>query len=117
MSVYDIIKIGGCEGQVKCFTHKEKCMKSYSVGDYVGTVWISGEEVTNYSVAMREGGYINVACGEIWGWTKRPKHKHVIDKWGDLFNVQEKNPSARLLWDEKYFFSGIKEGESDADKR
>ena len=108
MGVYDTIRINDREGQVKCFAHEEESMECYSVGDCVGTVWISGEEVINYSIAMREGGFINIADGIVRSWADSPKHKVVIDKWGGLFDVSQDGPDTEgLIGTEKYFFSDM----------
>lgn len=102
MSSYDEIKVGKKRGQVKLW---ENAMLTYEKGDDVPL--IPGEN-PNFSIAMREGGYINIKNGKVQNWTKNPKFPdNIFDKWGASF---EPNESHGMLG-EPYFFDQIqKEG-------
>ncbi len=94
MGVYDTVRIGTREGQVKCW---DSNLDAITQGDKVSSIRLAA-----YSIAMREGGYVNVLEDTVEGWTDTPRYEHVIDKWGDDFSER----SAGLLG-EGYFFESV----------
>ena len=83
MGVYDMVTLpSGPEGaQVKCW---ECAMRSLGAGSEVGP--LGG--LTDYAVALREGGYAVVRNGALdnWGATA-PDNLPVFDKWGSPFSA------------------------------
>ena len=79
MGVYDTITIGERTGQVKCFGCD---MLNLTTGNVVAGV------TESFSIAMREGGYVNIVNGAIVDWTDQPTQGRVIDKWGDPFGPE-----------------------------
>ena len=79
MPLFDTVTIRGREGQVKCWASN---MDTYTQGNRVGYLGGKG----TYSVAMREGGFINVNHRVLESWTDEPQHKFIFDKWGNLWN-------------------------------
>lgn len=63
--------------QVKCFESS-----GYQVGDSVEP--INGE--VTYSIALREGGFLNIDNLILVDRTDKPRFKRVFDKWGSDFN-------------------------------
>lgn len=94
MSTYDTVVAGDREGQVKCWFCD---MAIYSVGCWVPSV----NGAVTYSVAMREGGFINVIKNILESWTEKPRCEPVFDKWGnpwkttcDTCKVQDRRTEA-----------------------
>ena len=79
MGMFDTITVGEKNGQVKCW---ENVMIDCSLGDTVPS--IGGHR--NYSIAMKEGGYVNVRKNKIDSWTNEPFCRIVVDKYGYPFN-------------------------------
>ena len=77
MGVYDTIIVGDREGQVKLSDD----FATYRVGDT--PAWFL--PFSSYSIAMREGGFVNVTENHIVSWTDAPEHAAVIDKYGGSF--------------------------------
>jgi hypothetical protein len=75
--MYDTIAIGKSEGQVKLWQ-----MACTVLTEGSGVPSVDGRKT--YSVAMREGGFVNIERCVITSWTKRPKHRFVFDKYGNL---------------------------------
>lgn len=78
MSLYDTIQVGDREGQVKLWDCE---MRYYKIGDKDGY-----GIAENYSIAMREGGYVNIHDHRIVSWTNEPANDLVLDKYGAEFN-------------------------------
>ncbi len=76
MGLYDIIKVGDLEGQVKCWGCE---MKYIHVGDIIPMI----DNKNSYSIAMREGGFVNVIDGRIASWTSHSSQEFIYDKWGE----------------------------------
>ena len=57
---------------------------------------VGGE--TTYSLAAREGGYLNIGDNVLESWTDTPQYEPVFDKYGALWHG-----------DRSYFFSEDKE--------
>lgn len=89
MGVYDIVDIDGCAGaQVKCWGSH---MIQLTLGDKVPDI---EDGVSNYGVALREGGYVLVLGSRISGWLPDPPEGLPgYDKWGDRLS----NESAGML--------------------
>lgn len=86
MGMYDTIEIDNREGQVKLWN----CyLGVYKKNDPVPVVL----SVNEYSIAMREGGFVNIVDNIIVSWTDRPESTHIFDKWGDKW----KNNSSGLI--------------------
>jgi len=81
MGVYDIIedKVNDRSGQVKLW---DSDFSEYTIGDLVPSL-IVGE---TYSIAMMEGGFVNIKGQKIESWTKESMYSPVLNKWGGLFN-------------------------------
>jgi len=95
MGVYDILPKGQ---QVKCWWSE---MRDVNFGDQVPN--ISGE--SNYSIALREGGYANVTDCRLVSVTEKPLHSTLFDKYGDpIENLSESTGE----FGENYFFKNIK---------
>ena len=96
MSLHDIITVGTREGQVKCW---DNAMQHYGLDSYVPPI----DNIDTYSVAMREGGFVNVIDGRIRSWVDTPSllSDFVFDKWGRLFTKETKGI---LLEGESYLF-------------
>jgi hypothetical protein len=85
--------VGERNGQVKLW---ENACLTYHVGDKVGP---SGAQ---YSIAMREGGYVHVSDGRIAGWEDYPTpNADVYDKYGSLI---EEGRAPEGLFGESYLF-------------
>jgi hypothetical protein len=86
MGVYTTIKIGELEGQVKIWNDNPEMVmarltSSSSVPECQG--------YKNYSIAMREGGFVLVVTCEIVGWSENPMSQlPVFDKYGDVWTVE-----------------------------
>lgn len=93
MGAYDEIVVGERVAQVKLWDNQ---LTHYTLGDEVPNV---GEGITTYSVAVREGGFVNVNDGRIESWTDIPKHVVVLDKWGAMFDPD----GTRGIMNEPYF--------------
>lgn len=84
MGLFDTIRVGEREGQVKCY---DPVLELFGVGDEMPPLFgvIPEPADHTYSIAMREGGYVNVTAGRLTSWTDEPAHVPVIDKYGDLY--------------------------------
>lgn len=79
MGVYDTVRVGQREGQVKI---GDPQMHLLGPGERVPEEW--GRFATeSFSVVMREGGHVNVSDGVLVSWTDEPAHARVVDKYGD----------------------------------
>ena len=76
MGLYDIIKVGDLEGQVKCWACE---LDEFGLGDEVPMV----DEKSTYSISMLEGGFVNVIDGRIASWTLHSSQEFIYDKWGE----------------------------------
>lgn len=77
MGMYDTIRVGDREGQVKLW---DCVLHDYARGDEVMAV----NEHDVYSIAMREGGYVIVVDNIIVNWHDAPLAGYPIyDKWGE----------------------------------
>jgi len=75
MGMFDDIEIGDRSGQVKCW---DCSLHLYRQGDRVPDL----DGVSTYSIAMREGGYVNVIDGVLSSWGVEPTCLPVFDKYG-----------------------------------
>jgi len=76
MGMFDTVTDNkGFDDQVKIW---DSVMATYTIGDNVPPV----KGNTTYSIAMRKGGFINVADGVILEWGSNPLDAPVFDKWG-----------------------------------
>ena len=90
--MYDDIEVGERYGQVKLWNCE---MAMYHLGDKV-------PEDGDFSIAMREGGYVNVQDGKIKSWTDASEFKLILDKWGADFSPED---ISRGILGEDYFFN------------
>lgn len=82
MGLFDTIRVGDREGQVKLWD--DPIMRLLTVGDEVPKM--TGEPADRlYSIAMREGGYVNIRDGILRSWTDEPTELPVFDKYGDIY--------------------------------
>ena len=79
MGSYCTFSVGHKSGQVKIYSddHSEIFIKKSTVPNEL--------EHKTYSVAMREGGFVNIKDLIVESWTSKPKHESVYDKWGGNF--------------------------------
>ncbi len=80
MSVYSTIRVNDREGQVKLW---EDDYRSYTVGSHVPEFHGYGY----YSIAMREGGYLNIKNCKVVSWVDMALYRNVFDKWGNDFEL------------------------------
>ena len=93
----------GREGQVKCFGCN---LDMFQVGHKVGPL----EAFETYSIAMREGGYVNVYECYYQDWTLTYRYPAIFDKWGRPFDPDihdTVDPNDRADYDDPYFFSDL----------
>lgn len=83
MGVFDVIRVGEKEGQVKIW---DRLMKVYTLEDEVPSILFEGKLYHSYSIGMREGGFVNVSKGTLISWRDIPDAYLVVDKWGREFN-------------------------------
>ena len=76
MGVYDTIRIGKKAGQVKLW---DCSLREYGRGDMIPEF----QGHVSYSIIMREGGFVNIKKRRIEGWTQKPTHRLIFDKWGN----------------------------------
>ena len=91
MGSFDYIEVGDKDGQVKLWDCE---LVMYRVGD---TVPQDGD----FSIAMREGGYVNIQDGKLKSWTDAPEFTAILDKWGAEFSPED---VSRGLLGGDYFF-------------
>jgi len=75
MGMYDTLVTDDNQFQVKIWDCE---MNDYHLGD---TVPNFGDQ-TSYSIAVREGGFVNITESIFVSRTDTPAHTYVIDKWG-----------------------------------
>lgn len=95
MPMCDYVMVGDKKGQVKLW---------YSIR-YIctlGSLVPSINGYKTYSVAMREGGYVNVANNVIQSWTDNPESDMIYDKWGYVFD-----PKTTDSLGSPYFFNSV----------
>ena len=81
MGLFDDISVGDRRGQVKLWSSQ---MYSYKKGSVVPEL---PEGPMDYSIVMREGGYVNVSKeNKILSWTDEPQFTAVLDKYGSPFS-------------------------------
>lgn len=95
MGTYSTLRVNDHEGQVKLWDSEEA--PTYSQGAIVP---MHGTHKT-YSIAMREGGFVNIIDRKLVSWTESPEQKPIYDKWGDEYTSDENNSG---LLGEKYTF-------------
>lgn len=81
MGVYATIQVDDREGQVKLWPEASYDLATFTVDDKVPR-W-GGLET--YSIAMREGGFVNVHDRVITGWTDHAEWDIIADKYGDPY--------------------------------
>ena len=81
MSALDSVEFSDKSGQVKCWG---RTMAVFVEGDKVPDV----DDHDTYSIAMREGGFVNVVESVLISWTDSADNFHVFDKYGDVFDNQ-----------------------------
>jgi hypothetical protein len=104
VSSYDTISVDGKVGQVKLWGCE---MIEYEKGDAPPAI-----PVRDYSIAMREGGYVNITNDKIQSWTDKPEWGVVFDKWGQHFNEEV----SKGLMDDDYFFPHKEENDGTTDQ-
>lgn len=67
-------------GQVKLW---QNLLHEYHLGNKVPAV----HGKTTYSVAMREGGFLNIVKRVLVSWTDEAEQDPVYDKWGGIFTT------------------------------
>ena len=93
MGVYDTFEEGKNSGQVKLW---HLSMETYKLGDKVPAF----NGLQTFSIALREGGYVNIADCVFFSLTETPAFNPVFDKWGDEFTGKNTG-----LADEPYFWN------------
>lgn len=78
MGLYDTIRVGEREGQVKLWDCE---LSTFSIGDEV-PVFQPGP----YSIAMRGGGFVNIRDNRIENWTDEPTHLDIVNRNGEPFD-------------------------------
>jgi len=101
MGVYDYVG----KAQIKCWLCE---MKGYNVGDKVpNTVGYK-----DYTILLREGGFVKVGNLEIEAIIETPEHNYVpedfpgevcIDKWGDVIISSRDLESYGLMGEDYYY--------------
>lgn len=82
MGAFDWVELPNGEwGQVKCWG---RILDSYRPGDNVGPV----DNVGTYSIALIEGGYLNVSDDVFTDVTDEPRYTRIFDKWGDEYEPE-----------------------------
>ena len=76
MGVYDTIEVGEKQGQVKLWNCN---LADYSRGSKVP---YGPHGARTYSIAMREGGFVNVRERVLESWTEQWLYAPIYDKWG-----------------------------------
>ena len=66
------------EAQVKLWDRK---LHAYHIGDEVPRLDFV-DSPTTYSIALREGGFVNIKERFIESYSSSPTYHHVFDKWG-----------------------------------
>jgi hypothetical protein len=105
MGTYDSFVDGKREGQVKMF---ECCLHDYKIGDKVPDC----NDCHNFSIAMREGGFVNVRDNVFESWTDEPLYHRVYDKYGMPWSEESQG-----IMGEHYFFKDITDKDFDRFKR
>lgn len=83
MEMYDTIVVGEKEGQVKIW---EELLTTYEEGSKVPSFSLH----QTYSIAMREGGFVNIEHCILKSWTDEPAFQPVFDKWGGYWHGHHK---------------------------
>lgn len=99
MGMFDDITVGDRTGQVKLW---DCLLTQYGVGDEVPHLMAD-----TYSIAMREGGFVNVTGHKVASWTDEPIFRPVVDKYGALFDETTRGELDGILND-PYNFRGSK---------
>lgn len=73
----------------------------YTIGDVVPPI---AKKRMNYSIAMREGRYVNITDDKVESWTDEAKYDLVLDKWGKVFSNEGSRGLIDLYIDEDYFY-------------
>lgn len=81
MGTPDDVTVDGRYFQVKCW---DNTCASYAWGDEVPDTL----PVLTYSVALREGGFLNVYNLRIVSWGEQPSYNVVFDKWGESLTTE-----------------------------
>ena len=100
MGMYSRIYLDDKSGQVKLWDGDDA---------YIGVACQvpSHRAAHTYSIAMREGGFINVKNCTLHSWTSTPAYDIVFDKWGHRYIDGTCNsPTAEILGD-KYHYSDV----------
>lgn len=88
---FDTFTDGNRNGQVKIFnlkTIKSSMLhqfRVFKIGDKVPFLFDFDDRQT-FSIAMREGGFVNIQEGRFLSWTEEPLSKDVFDKWGARYS-------------------------------
>lgn len=81
MGVYDEIECYERSGQVKLW---DCTLHTYRQFDTVPTY----DGLDTYSIAMREGGFVNVIQGVLFSWTDEPGVEPIFDKYGSGYEPE-----------------------------
>jgi hypothetical protein len=97
MGMFDDITVGDRSGQVKLW---DRLLTEYGVGDEVPHLMVD-----TYSIAMREGGFVNIAGHRLISWTDEPTYRPIVDKYGSPFDETTRGELDGILPD-PYAFKG-----------
>ena len=105
MGIYDTFVDGERSGQVKIWFDSFRVIE---IGDEVP----DHNGVTTFSIAMREGGFVNIKDKKFHSWTDTAAYDPVFDKYGDKFSEDSKEDSKGLfhefLPNDPYLFEDLK---------
>lgn len=81
IGIFDTVIVGKHDEQLKCWNPS---FALYHLGDAVPPLPGTERQIHTYSIQLGGGGrgYFNIERDRIAGWSKRPRHRLVIDKWG-----------------------------------
>jgi len=91
MGLYDTFIDGDKSGQVKLW---DDSFSEYTIGDRVP----SYGSASTFSIAMREGGYVNIAENIFVSWTDESKFSPIVDKYGAPFLKQKTTGMMNEFW-------------------
>lgn len=85
------------KGQVKIYL---SALREFKIGDTVPPLDEAGGAknlVYTYSIAMCEGGFVNIKENVYESWSKRPHYTPVLDKYGSDFSLWEDEEAEYLF--------------------
>lgn len=97
MGLYDTFEAYGKSGQVKIWSDS---FEVYRIGDKVPEY----DGMKTFSIAMREGGFVNIQDCKFHSWTDSAAYEPVFDKYGNIFTIENKGMFEGIMAD-PYLFS------------